>query len=344
MFKKLLEMKSVVFAWMVSYLVILIIPIIISIVVFFNIEHIIEEEVLTSNTYMLEQIRREADNILDEVRKTYTDLTFDYNINRVLNFQGSLTDEQYYQIYMAQEVVKRLKLANIYLGDTAVYLQKSDMVISYNSISDSRTYYNIYFKDSGLTYGQWLDQVTAYYDNPAYVSVRKLNDKQQVREQIMCLKSVGYEQTSEMLTAICMIDQELLSDYFSNVRSQYNSFTNIIDAQNHFLLSDAQNQRFLGLASEMLSEGGSVSYQTIDGERYVISYIHSGTSDWKYVCAVPQREFSKKNQPCPPADHFGRGAVPSDRKRYFISGGTEKLYAHQSHGAVLGGQAGGGRE
>ena len=319
MLKKFFEVKSVIVTWIISYIAILIIPLAVSLIVFMNVEHIVSEEVLISNNYLLKQIQQEVDNILNEVKKINTDIMFDYNIQKVLAIKDHITAEQYYDIHMAQTNIRRLKLAGINVNDVFIYLNNSDLVVDSDNTLDSRNYYNIHVNKETISYEDWLDRLKTKYPAAAYFPVSKVLSDGKKQGDIMCLQTFGYE-TEEYFTSACFIEQAKISEYFQNILDMNNGYINIYNAAGQMLLPEDPRGIFRSLTDGDLRQTQTYTYKKIGRENYVVTYIDSSVSDWKYVCAFSNKEFSKKT------DHV-RLLIMAGLLISILAGGLLLIYA-----------------
>ena len=84
MLKKLLSRKkSVIFTWLLSYIIVLITPIVISGIIYIETEKVIENESMRANNGILLQAKERMDALISEVKRLSTDMVFNTRVQEL---------------------------------------------------------------------------------------------------------------------------------------------------------------------------------------------------------------------------------------------------------------------
>ena len=93
---KLANKKSIVFSFLITYLLILFVPISIGFIIYAKSSQIIEEEINRANAAVLKQLQQNVDKRLDDALRLSTDIALDPKIISMVNIAGQYEARQYY--------------------------------------------------------------------------------------------------------------------------------------------------------------------------------------------------------------------------------------------------------
>ncbi|WP_299092271.1 hypothetical protein [uncultured Metabacillus sp.] len=146
--------KSVFIKLLVSYLIVLLLPVVISIFLFNRIESIMVEHANNSNTAMLEQVKDVLDNRFKEVEQLSLQISFDQKLDRLMMNQQNISNYEYID-YVKE--LNRYQTVSSYINDYYVYFSESDVLLSPKMKTNSSMFFNHIKR----------------YENRAYVGIRR---------------------------------------------------------------------------------------------------------------------------------------------------------------------------
>lgn len=220
-------------------------PLVINFSVFLYVESIVSDEILTTNNYMMKQIQQDADEIIRSVRKINIDIMSDFHIKEVINYGVSLSDEQYYYIQKAKNLISKYRSADTSLSDIFLYLRAADIVITPSNVMSSHEYYNIYLKQY-TSYEEWCDILSASYPITSYMPVTMNNNVNVRTDNVMCLCSFGADNIETAVIA-SFIDQSTILNSFNPIREMSRGYVNLINTNNNLLLNVDETNVLSGL-------------------------------------------------------------------------------------------------
>lgn len=131
MFKQLRKYnRSVIVTWLISYITVLMVPILISIVLYFITYQQVKTETNRSNALLLEQMEMSIDSKLKGLEQLSLEIALNRNISSFSSVDPPLSDTHYYDLFQISESLRTYKNANDYIEQIYVMYTNSDTVIS----------------------------------------------------------------------------------------------------------------------------------------------------------------------------------------------------------------------
>lgn len=269
--------------WMVSYLVVLIIPIIICSMFFVYTYLVIWEETSNSNAVALQIVASELDDIFERT------FNVEYAIQRDEKIQDCV------QMTLPLDSEKRIRLLHAakalgeYVGSestilSTVYLiyPKSEMALTIGKVYLSLPEcYELVGADSGYTYEEWSALVKQYND-------RKFlkND-----ESISYIKSLPLYGSSVRMNVILELNNTYLQQILSKLDSIENSSVLLVDEENHMLISRNMASSNIEALSEDIEQTEGYHRMLIDGKSMMVSCVRLKHAKLNLISIIPYKGF-----------------------------------------------------
>lgn len=191
-----LSRKSVIWKWIVSYICIILVSSISSVVTYQRSQNIIRERQEKINELVLEQGSekiRECTLMLENLREEIL-INASYNsLNKSLVSYHKSTAYKQYLLYT--DLNTYLKLNNSY-SHIMLYFSNVDKVISDESVNFSKEYWNIFKNTLGLSFGQWTDLLNGTYDNFSAINVKNDDVEGTIFAKTLQPKQLGKQQVN----------------------------------------------------------------------------------------------------------------------------------------------------
>ena len=301
MMRRLAEAKkrSVIFAWLLSYVIILIIPISFAILIYMQASRLLEHEISQSNSFLLKRVQQYMDSLLADVENLNYEIMFNSNLQILRQHKGLLNDAEQYIVYQTVNDFKLYKVSNGSVDQFFVYFPEFDLIISDNTSTDSRTFYQSYYGQGKWAYREWLDYIqhdyAKEYTSQAarnYVNVDIFGDNMIAFARSL---SISNSNKTEMVANLFILldESRFLKDAKGiDLTSKGNAF--IINSKNQIVASTGSVEDALSISYESLQDENGLSYAEFSGEKAVVSYKKSACNDWKYVSVIPVSAFMEK--------------------------------------------------
>lgn len=276
--------------WLISYVSVLLVPILISGIIYTATWHVIESEVNRANESVLKQIEQAIDSNLAGIERLSVEMALSKRLAGFMTVTKPLKDEQYYDVVEIVDDLRKYKVANDYIDQIYVYYKNSDTVVSTRDHINSHQLYERVRTREDMSYEEWHAIFDKRYIQE-YAPVTLREDGQAVKA-VMYAKSIILD-TAEQPGAIILFtikDTKLLE----NILSSNHSSIVVLDRQNRLIASSGfeGNPDFLSV-DNMTSENGFF-YDDSGDKQFAVSYTTSNRAGWKYVSMMPAELFDEK--------------------------------------------------
>lgn len=196
--------RSVVYSWVISFILLLIIPLIANAIVYVVAKNIIETEINTSNELIIDRIRNDIDLVLENVEK----FSMEASINARINEVGAMTaiDDgvQAYKVYEAVKDLRNYKMFNHSVRLFYVYFNNLKVVVSPDAIADREDFYNLNLVSEDYPLAKWLETMEAGSREKYYImSLRDESSASKSRKAIGFMRSFPITRHVECVILMC---------------------------------------------------------------------------------------------------------------------------------------------
>ena len=286
--------KSVIYIWLFSYILILIIPLIFAIANQYSTRKLFLEEVKSSNQFILERMQGELDYVWKNINQVGVQVALNPIVTSILAKKNQDFHLNPYSLHQLAEELQVYTNANGAIEQIYIYFKHHDLVVSNHAILDSDVFFNTYY--SQLDYDQW-NQALFSQSKSNYILFLSKDSKYPVLSYIFHLPLIqkGESDANIFITlSSSFFDELALSMDFLEGRSLY-----IFTSQGEVLFSTSDTIPIEGLIDQKWESTDAYSYK-VGKEEWMISKISSKIQDWHYVLATPTGvylgQLNKMNQ------------------------------------------------
>jgi AraC-like DNA-binding protein len=261
----------VLFRWFVSYLAILVIPLIFSIAVYFYSLHIINRNSKEIYESSLEQIRIEVDNYFDGVSQILQQLSLNTDIQVLTLVKDSLQPRDQWTLVESIAEIKKARLIFPLIEDIFVVLNPLDSVITTSAYMTLDLFYHLYYENEDIG----LEEFKTMMRDPRRNEIRLVKDK------ILILKAttMGFlGDNSATLVIACQ--KEKFDSRYLNMYENNGGRIFIVNKNNQLVFSSDEN-------GTIPSFQGSTGL--MDGLSCRVLSLDSRIMNWRYLYFIPER-------------------------------------------------------
>lgn len=282
----------------VSYLIVLIIPLVIGGFLYSEAVKVVKHSAIVNNSGILNQTMNIMDTRLAEVDAIAKQMAMSVTLNSLLNEERMEEGSPKY-IKVWEHIYKNpnYKVTNKLIVDYMVFFKKSDIVISSTTaFVDTQSFYKNVYKDSSLSYDSFLAMIWDVHHQSAFLpgqSVTLTGGKK--KEVIYYLQSIPIGLRGSLGTILIMLDKELILQLISSGLQIGDGGTAFIrDGDNHIIVEAS-----FGVAGATSNEMQLASlkdniFKTAAGEELYVSQVVSALNNWQYVSAIPAERLLSK--------------------------------------------------
>lgn len=287
--------NSIIFTQILSYILILLIPITFTGIVYLVTVRTIEQETNRANLAMLKQVQLNMDNILKDAERLSFDIAFNPGIQLLAASQDNNWNSRQYEVSQIVKEFKRMNIANGYIDDFYVYFKNLDGVISSTAASRSNFMYPILVTND-LRYEQWIDTLQHAYSG-RYISMSDKTSSMEDSEALAYMRSIPITNSEKPLaTVVIKFNPERFAEMIQNIQlAQYGSIF-ILDNDDNILTSTASFPLTDILQAGELDRNDNILVKGRGKDSLIISYSESDVSKLKYVSIVRRDIVMEKSE------------------------------------------------
>lgn len=289
LFKRAWRMRDrgVFLNFLVSYIVILILPIVlIGIVVYGRILRQVEEDVRESNQMMLGQAAQVMDLRIQELGILAGQVSLN---SRVLDFLLR-PSEGPGEILKIMGLIKEMGIfqaPNRFISNLIVFSFKADAIVSRQGRYMPAFFYESVAHPVGVSYEQWLTRLKKTH----YGSINAQDFLSQEGRQdryLIYMQSLPTNWGSSAGTMVAYIDSEQVQQLFEPLVADRQGVAFVADAQGNVLISTGE----VPSGAWSFPSGSNFALRNVAGKRVVVYYEKSGITGWYYVSMIPAHIFN----------------------------------------------------
>lgn len=281
---------SVIVTWLISYISVLLVPVMISAILYAAAWHVVESEINRANESMLRQMEQAIDGNLAGIERLSLEISLNRRVAGFINAQQPLTDSDYYDLVSIAGDLRVYQVANDFIEQIYVYYKNSDTVLSAREHIDSRTLYGKLRVKDETSYEEWKAFFSKRYIQE-YVPVTMRGDGEPVKA-VMYAKSVTLDHTDQPGAVILFVIKD--SKLLDNIAPANQASIAVVDKQNRLVASNGFDHHPAAPVYDRLSNKHGLLYETISGKKVAVSYTTSDSTGWKYVSMIPAELFDDK--------------------------------------------------
>ncbi|WP_411350138.1 helix-turn-helix domain-containing protein [Paenibacillus sp. WLX2291] len=287
---------SVIYSWLGSYLSILLIPMIISGILYIQSVAIVKNQVNSINEAMIQQLQQTMDGQISNLEKISTQIAMNPKLISLQNNELATSDSDINFAYT--ERIKQLfqdfniyTLSNSFIKGFYVFFHDSDIVLSSSGYYQSRDFYDSEFRTHKESYEDWRSSILKPYYNDYIVSSPSLNQNEKT---ITLMRSLPLQNTTFNATLALSINPNELSKLVNSVNWANQNMFFIVDKENHVLYGTQNIELPSFMHDEQMTDHHGFLYGTLQNKEVVATYIKSASGQWNYISLTQTSLFYER--------------------------------------------------
>jgi len=286
--------KSVIVTWLISYSVILIIPIMISLMIYSQASETLKSEILRANDSVLKKMRYTIDNQIDLMKRLNMEMSWNLQL-QALMYGSNIENEASFIAYQLAKEFRLYKTSYATIDEFYIYWDKEDAIIRSSNIRDAEIGFHTIHNTGEMAFDDWkmaLEQV----EHNKFVIWPHINEgeKQSSIVYITSLpKSLDGKETG---AAIVMVDVERFHQAIDSMSDLSEAQILILNEENEVLLSNRSiiPEDNIMIAPFINQVDGTLKLDKVKSENAELFYVSSDVSQLKYALIIPSEVYWKK--------------------------------------------------
>jgi len=286
----MITMKRKVFKfWLYSYLFVLSIPILITLIVLLQSQNMLVKEVRKSNDTLLDQVQQFIDNQVTDIRRLGTQLSFDPTITVHLNRDTYDTAEARFKNMNIISILRAYTFANGNIQDAYIYMKQNDYAITTTTYMPADDLYSTLHKTLGISFDKWQNWVRQ--GNPGtFLSLNEDTNGALVYVQSLPLQEM--EQSSG--TLVVMLNEERFTSAISQIGLANDGAVYVLDSDGHIVMTTGTKADLAALPLAQMTGQRGFLIEPFKGDNAAISFVKSSETEWTYISVMPEQVYLAK--------------------------------------------------
>lgn len=274
--------KPVAFRWFISYIVILMIPLLLSVLIYSVSYRVINGQVSKIHGASMNQVQTEIDSQMGEMRTTMQQMAFNRDIQAATRIKNKPLPEDQLTFVNIFNDFQRLKLSYPYLDNIFAFLNETDTSVSNFGHMSQELVYHLYFQNPDMTLSEFKD----YLQQPHKQDILKLQSTAGIEYFLLTQTTLSNDLSKPNTTLMLSLKTDVLKKSLEKTLWDDGIQIYIINEDNQIVLSTTDDA-LPTLNYNDFEEAQELMPLTIEGEKYSSLTRTSEVSSWKYVSLIP---------------------------------------------------------
>lgn len=276
--------------FLLSYLLILIIPISIGSVVYTEAIRTVEEDARNFNRSILQQTKDILDARFKEIDIVVKELSHNDRVISLMNMNRiSSGSPDYFKVWDLMRYMMKYKLTNEFISEFFI-LYRNDLAISSgNAIPNFSYFYGKSFKYANMDYEQWEEMIWSRYHRNEYYSSENIFIYGRNYNAIKYLQSIPFDVEHYKGVIMLLIDEQALHRYLSKVIIGDDGFAFITNENGEIVTYISTKDQGVIPKEIHIYETGSRVYRSDSKKEMIVTSVSSSLNRWNYVSVTPTR-------------------------------------------------------
>lgn len=271
--------RKVIISWIVSYLVVLVLPMMGSVYIYLRAESSMKTELHEMDSQMLETLQVTTEELMASMQAMTMNLYTNADAKVLLGFREGQSGYEPYATRLAK-TMQMFHVYNQYISDVYIYFCQSDLVVCKSHYNTSRAFFAYYFEDTDASYGQWMEWMkgNAFMSYRAYRSKNGEPDVVDVKFHFPLSDATG--QSGEIV-------MRMQGQDFDDLIEQYQGY-----GDKSFYILGSDQQLLMSYGAPRTAE--SLQPGQLQSDREIIIRNFSEVTGWQYVSVTPVSYINNK--------------------------------------------------
>ncbi|HIW31415.1 MAG TPA: helix-turn-helix domain-containing protein [Candidatus Paenibacillus intestinavium] len=286
--------KSVIVTWLISYSVILIIPIMISLIIYSQASETLKSEILRANDSMLKKMRYTIDNQIDLMQRLNMEMSWNSRLQSLMYSNNTESEASFIAYQLAKEF-RLYKTSYATMDEFYIYWHDEDAIIRSGNIRDAEVAFHTIHDTGEVTYDQWKDALAEVNHSKFFIWPHMNEGEQQ--KSIVYIKSLPKSlDGKETGAAIVMVDVERFYQAIDSMSDLSEGQLLILNEENEVLLSNRSIDPKLNAMLEPFFDhtNGTIKLDKDKIGKSELFFVTSDVSHLKYALIIPSEVYWKK--------------------------------------------------
>ena len=270
--------------WLVSYILILFMPILFSFVSYYYVENRLSDKINEINTNTLKSSQNFMDNILGAIITATASLSSSEEISELARQATPPSVQQRYELTRSNYVWSAHSVFETYITNKFIYFPDTDNIYTGKTITPSHYHYlSRYVNETEMTEEIWKNNVLLK-SVPNFISVPSTSGTR----VFYIFPTYKYNQKEVLFNTIVELDfTRLIADMPADKKGTFFMYS----SDGTLLTTSDADSRYAQAVKSIYESDSIVNTYTSDTDSLIILKTMSSVSNWIYGSVVPEKEY-----------------------------------------------------
>ncbi|WP_163538203.1 helix-turn-helix domain-containing protein [Gracilibacillus sp. YIM 98692] len=280
----------------ISYIIILLIPMLSGIISYQVSLQTAEKYSITNSRQVLNQSKAILEQRLTEIDRFGRQLSLNKDLITLLNKNVTERNKIISSMRRFSADISPYASTNEFLEDFYIYIQNTDLVVVPGSVYFRPLHYYQQNHYTDLTFSQWKTEILESDQPYQMIPSKPYVKKESNTKVITYVKSLSMSHNGENNSGsiVVPIEQNKMNHLLNGISKQFGGWSFITDANQNVITAHGIKEDRINHIVSSVSEENSKKY--LDDGTLLIS-LHSDKYDWVYVAGIPNETLTKQAQP-----------------------------------------------
>lgn len=293
--RKWFRSRSVLLTWTLSYLAVLLLPVVLSAMVYVQSSRMLADEIHLANDSLLKQLRELMDKQVAAVNRLNFELSWNTKVRELVDHHKYATFPQEY-MYDLHNATKDLVLYQSAYSEPDlfyVYLASQDTVLLPGVYRSTEFAYQEHHQGGDISYESWLETLRSPKFR-GFIPLKRSYNAENPIDALAYVSTYDYQDGKPSGANVIMIDQAKILTAIRNIEVFSRGHVLIADDDNRLLVSSAASKLPARLPFGDKARENSMFLWESEDVQYEVFSIESGVSNLRYFSLIPSDLYWQK--------------------------------------------------
>lgn len=284
---KKIKNRKIIVSLIISYVLVLIVPYIVNIINYDNMQNALIDEISNYNAEHLNGRRQNLDDVLANVSEMVNTIYLNNMFRETAELKGELTNLQLYNLSKDRAYI--YGGFDFYIENVFVLYKNIDYYVGQNGTGNLNNFHRAYYSKSFSDFDKWYEFMTKRYYGELVIhrSSKHLGDSS-------VFYILSYMDNNESDNLLANIVVEFKRDFLLADNNEKNTFL-LVDSDNRVVVCDGEDT-FITAVNDTLSKNPDKNIINMEykGQEKVLISQSLTQCDWKYISCISEEIMLEK--------------------------------------------------
>lgn len=272
----------------VSYIIVLIVPLVMTLAVYLQSENVLQEKIIDSNFAVLRQIQSTVDDRLDEIDHLSSQILINPQTVSLMYTSSILNANKRMTVFNLLKDFSSYKNITPFIDDFFVYFHNIDYMITSTSSCTPQFYYKS-FIESEQPYEDWRDTVLQSIHSGKFILSQMRADNRNTKPMLFFWRSLPAAAGMKPLGNICIqVDFYKFKNLLASSEEIDGGMAYVLNSSNEVFIYSPHAAEILPIDASLFTGDKGELVHKLNNTEYVFTYMKSKESGLTYITAFPR--------------------------------------------------------